>query len=128
GVVIAFDPNDKHAVIAYIQLAIDRTKASACLEGMLKQLARKGDAVTVKQDGAYTVGTVGTGKQDTAYFPWVAPNVVVISSEPEKKDEVDKWWRQKTFAKSSVAPLLGKLDPKALVAGAFVSDKPDKGL
>jgi len=123
GVVIAGDPNQRHGVAVYVQLTIDRTKASACLASALKALA-KGEQVSIEQDGVYTVATAGTGKNDTAYFPWVAPNIVMISDRPEKKDLVDQWFNQKTFAKSLVAGQLGNLDTKAVATGAFASDKP----
>jgi hypothetical protein len=121
GIVIAGDPDQK-AGVAYVQLTIDRTKASACFESALKAM-KKGKSVTVKQDGNYTVASKGNGSNDTAYFPWVGTNVVVVSLRPDKKSVVDAWFNQKTFGKSLLASVVGKLDPKAAVAGAFASGK-----
>jgi hypothetical protein len=125
GVVIGADPT-KEVGIAYVQLTIDRTKASACIESALKSM-KKGSSkqITVKQDGIYTVASKGTGSRDSAYFPWVGTNVVAVSIKPDKKDMVDAWFGQKGFAKSSAASVAGKLDPKAVFAGAFVPDKID---
>jgi hypothetical protein len=121
GIVVAGDTTQRHAVVVYVQLTIDRTKASACLSAAAKAIAK--ELVTVKQDGVYTVATAKTNG-DNAYFPWVAPNVVMIAARPEKKDVVDQWFNQKGFAKSLVSGQLGNLDMKAVATGAFASDKP----
>jgi len=122
GIVIAGDPSGRGEGIAFLQLKIDRTKASACLLSTLKALKKGG--VTVKQDGAYTVASKGRGRDDSAYFPWVGSNVVAISIRPDKKSKVDAWFNQKGFGRSRLGGMLGKLDPKAVVAGAFAADKP----
>jgi hypothetical protein len=125
GVVIAGDPTTKKGLAVYVQLSIDRAKASTCLEAMLRDVAGTKEKITIKQDGKYTVASAGTRKDDTAYFPWVAPNVVMIVPKPDDKSVVDAWHGQKTFSTSPVAALLGKVDQKALVGGAFATDKPD---
>ena len=120
GIVLAGNPTGGEQGVAYIQLALDRTKASACLESVLKLIAGK-KPVTVKQDGIYTVASVG---KDSAYFAWVGPNVVAVSIDPDKKPSLEAWVGQKTFAKSPVAAIADKLDRKATGAGAFSLPKP----
>lgn len=125
GIVLAGDLKAEQGV-AFLQLNIDRTKTSACLEAAMNKVS-KGKKVTVKQDGKYTVASNGPGKRDTAYFPWVAPNVVMISIKPDRKEVVDAWFNQKGFGASKLAGVLGKLDAKAVAAGAFAVDKPLNG-
>lgn len=121
GAVIAAAP-ESGAGIVFLQLSIDRTKASACLQSSLAAVGKnKGGKLTIKQDGNYTVASNGTGPRDSAYFPWIGANVVAISFKPDHKDAVDAWFGQKTFAKSAVAALAGKLDAKSVVAGAFAN-------
>jgi hypothetical protein len=119
GIVIAGDAKAEDAV-AFLQLTIDRTKASSCFQSVAKTVSN--GAITVKQDGAYT--TASKGKSDTVYFPWVGPSVVMVSIRPDRKDKVDAWFNQKGFARSKVAGIAGKLDSKAVIAGALGVDKP----
>jgi hypothetical protein len=122
GVVIAADPKNDGG-IAFVQLSIDRAKATTCLEAVAVAVTkREGKGkVTVKQDGLYTVATKGTGRGDSVYFPWAGPNVVAVSFKPNRKEVVDAWFGKKAFAQSPVAALIGKLDAKAAVAGAFAT-------
>ncbi len=120
GVVIASDPHDGDDTVAYLQLNISRAKATRCFKSTLKMIAR-GRTVSVKQQGTYTVATVTKRRSESAYFPWVAPNVVMVSMAPDHKDRVDAWFGQKTFAKSPVHGGLRKLDPKATMFGLFAS-------
>jgi hypothetical protein len=121
GIVIGADPKNDVGM-AFIQLSIDRTKATKCLESALAAISKdKGGKMTVKQDGNYTVASKGDGKRDSAYFPWVGSNVVAVSFKPDRKDKVDAWFGQKTFAKAAVAAMIGKLDGKAVFAGAYAS-------
>ncbi len=121
GFVIAGDPDGRDDdIMIFLQLTIDRTKASACMESMLKAVGRQ-KPVTVKQNGIYTEASLDG---DTAWFAWVAPNVVAFSADPGKKARLDGFLGKKGLAKSPVGAQLGKLDPKALAAGAIKLPKP----
>ncbi len=121
GIVLAGDMRNKESGVGFVQVTIDRTKASACLESVLKLVGGR-KQVSVKQDGIYTVATVGN---DSAYFAWVAPNVVVFSIQPDKKATLDAYINQKGWAKSPAAALVGKMDLKAALSGVFTVDKVD---
>lgn len=122
GVVIAvdpFDPNVDGGGVAFLQLKVDRAKASACLQSALK-MVEKAKQVTVKQDGIYTVA--GDGK-DNVYFAWVEADVVAVALRPEKKPMLDRWLNKKGFDGTPVSTAMGKLDAKAVVRGAFALAK-----
>jgi hypothetical protein len=119
GVVIAGNFSTKEGV-AFVQLNVDRAKASACLESALVGL---GTGKKVRQEGAYTVATKGTGRSE-AYFPWIGSNVVVISFDPDRKAKVDAWWNQKGFASSKAGIASIKRDPKAVVTVASGNEAP----
>jgi hypothetical protein len=121
GFVIAADPKADEVVI-YMQLTIDRAKATTCLSSAMVSLDKdRGKQVTMKQDGIYTVASKGTGKHDTAYFPWLGPNVVMVSLRPDRKDKVDGWFNQKGFWQSKLS---AKVDPRVAVSGGLATDKP----
>nr|MBA2539066.1 hypothetical protein [Deltaproteobacteria bacterium] len=72
GLVVAGDPDGRDDdIVVFVQLTLDRTKATACMETMLKQVEKR-KQIAVKQDGIYTVASVGN---EAAYFAWVGPNV-----------------------------------------------------
>lgn len=121
GLVVAGDPNGRDDdVMLFLQLTIDRTKASACIESMLK-VVEKRKQVTVKQNGIYSEVSVGG---DTAYFAWVAPNVVAFNLDPGRKARLEGFLGKQGLAKSPVGALLSKLDPKAAASGAIKTVKP----
>lgn len=124
GVVVAGDP--KTAIVVFAQLALDREKASACLGSMLKVMDPK-KKTTIRQDGMFTVATIeGTAGTETAYFGWVAPNVVAFVLDADKQ-KLEAWLGKKGFDKAPVAPLFAKTNRKAVLAGAFVLEKPLRG-
>lgn len=121
GVVVAGDPNGRDDdVMLFLQLTIDRTKASACIESMLKAVEKR-KQVTVKQNGIYSEVSVGG---DTAFFAWVSPNVVAFNLDPGNKARLDGFLGKQGLARSPVGALLGKLDPKAVASGAIKTAKP----
>ncbi len=122
GVVLAGDTRGKDNGVGFVQVTIDRTKASACLESVLKVVGGR-KTTSVKQDGIYTVATVG---KDTAYFAWVTPNVIAFSIRPDNKASLDAFLNQKGgWVKAPVAALATKMDPKAVLSGVFAVDKVD---
>jgi hypothetical protein len=123
GVVVAADPAKKQIAI-FLQLAVDRARASTCFESLLKTMRPK-KQTTVKQDGIYTVITIAGGsKTEVAYFAWVAPHVVAfVFGEPDKA-KLDTWIGHRDFGKTSVASLFAKTDPKAAVGIAYSLGKP----
>lgn len=121
GFVVAGSPKGEQAVF-FVQLSIDRQKASACLESTLKLVfGRKGGKqIAVKQDGIYSVASDGGNK--ALYFAWVAPNVVAFTVNPESKAELAGWvGGKKAFARSAVAAAADKLDTRLAGFGAFSS-------
>jgi hypothetical protein len=121
GFVIAGDPNGRDDdVVVFLQLTMDRAKASSCIEAAVKSVEKK-KPVTIKQDGVYTVATVG---KETAYFAWVAPNVVAFTMDPEKKQLIEANVGKKGLGKAPVGALLGKMDAKAIAFGAIKMSKP----
>lgn len=122
GVVIAGDPSSRGpAAVAIFQLAVTRPAATACLRAVLR--TEKG--VTVADRGSYTVASKGS---DHLYFSWLGPDVVAMAIEPDDKALLERWTRGKgAFAKSPVAALTAKLDPRLLATVAFASDKPLSG-
>lgn len=121
GVVIAGDPNGKDDdIMVFIQLKIDRAKASTCLESLLRT-AEKRKQVTVQQTGIFTEITVG---QDTAHFAWVDKAVVAFNVDPMKKARLERFVGKQGLAKAPVGSLFGKLDLKATAFGAIKLTKP----
>jgi hypothetical protein len=82
---------------------------------------------TIAQDGIYTVTTTVGTKTETAYFGWVAPNVVAFVFDQPEKQKLEAWIGKKGFDKSPVAPLFAKANGKAVLAGAFALEKPLRG-
>ena len=120
GVVVAGDPAAERGAV-YLQLAIDRARATACIEAIVKVVGDK--SVTVRQDGIYTVISEGVD-DETVHLAWVAPNVVVIPMDMSKAD-AEAWTGHKgAFARSLVAKRIAKLDTKAIAWGAFASATP----
>lgn len=120
GVVFAGDPATGNGV-AFLQLTLDRAKATACLEASLRAASGNPKA-SVKAEGNIAALSVGG---DTAYVAWVTGDVVAIAFEPEKKDVLQAWIGQKgAFAKTAVPAQLGKVDTKAIAWGAMALDKP----
>lgn len=121
GFVVAGDPNGKDDdIVVFLQLNIDRAKASSCIETMLKAVEKKAQ-ISIKQDGVYTIASVGG---DAAYFAWVGPNVVMFTADPDKKANLEKNVGKKGLAKAPVGGLLGKMDAKAIAFGALKLSKP----
>jgi hypothetical protein len=120
GVVFAGDPTTGKGV-AFLQLTLDRAKATACLEASLRAASGNPKA-SVKAEGNLAALSVGG---DTAYVAWVTGDVVAIAFDPEKKDVLQAWIGQKgAFAKTAVPGQLGKVDTKAIAWGAMALDKP----
>lgn len=121
GFVIAGDPNGKDDdIMLFVQLKIDRAKASTCLEAMLRTVEKR-KQVTVQQTGMFTEVSVG---KDTAYFAWVDKAVVAFNIDPIRKARLEGFVGKKGLAKSPVGSLFGKLDPKAAAFGAIKLAKP----
>lgn len=121
GVVVAGDPDGKDDdIMVFIQLKIDRPKASTCLEAMLRTVEKR-KQVTVQQTGKFTEASVG---DETAYFAWVDKAVVAFNVEPIKKARLERFVGKQGLAKSPVGSLFGKLDPKAAAFGAIKLAKP----
>lgn len=121
GVVIAGDPDGKDDdIMAFVQLKVDRAKASACFKSVL-EVAERRKQIVVKQDGTFTEVSVNG---DTAYFAWVAPNVVAFNLDPGSKPRLQGFLGKQGLAKAPVGKLLGKLDPKAVASGAIKLAKP----
>ncbi len=121
GFVVAGDPNGRdHDVMVFIQLKIDRPKASTCIESMLRTIEKR-KQITVQQTGMFTEVTVGN---EVAYFAWVDKQVVAFNLEPNKKPRLEGFLGKKGLAKSPVGSLFGKLDTKAAAFGAIRTTKP----
>lgn len=121
GVVVAGDPDGKDDdIMVFLQLKIDRPKASTCLEAMLRTVEKR-KQVTVQQTGKFTEASVG---DETAYFAWVDKAVVAFNVEPIKKARLERFVGKQGLAKSPVGSLFGKLDPKAAAFGAIKLAKP----
>lgn len=119
GIVIAGDPATGRGVL-FAQLSIDRAKVAACIEGALRSVGPK--KPQLKTDGNITQINY---ESDTLYLAWVAPQVVAISFEPEKKDALLAWIGQKgALAKTGVPAQIAKVDTKAVAWGALALDKP----
>ena len=124
GVVLA-GTLDHGPGVAFVQLTIDRAKATTCIEGALQMVLRaqgeKPMKIAVKADGIFTSFSVG---HDAIWVAWVASDVVAIAFKPENKPKLEAWIGQKGFAKSELAAQVAKADTKALAWGAFTFDKP----
>lgn len=115
GLVVAGDP-EKNQFVFFLQLGLDRAKASACFEALMSKKA--GEKVALEQQGVYSVFT-SKNRQRSIYAAWPAPNVVAFTLEPENKPTLAAWIGRGGFARSPVAPLLARTDPKAIAAGAL---------
>ena len=119
GVVVAGDPRQDAGVV-FLQLSLDRAKATACLEATLRAMGNP--KAQLKLDGNIAAVSVG---RDTAYLAWVTGDVVAISLEPEKKDALQAWIGQKgAFAKTASGALaLAKGTVSGSVRGTFADAK-----
>lgn len=116
GFVIAGDPNGRDDdVMVFLQLKVDRPKASTCLEAMLRAVEKR-KQVTLQQTGMFTEVSVGT---DTAYFAWVDKHVIAFNLDPMRKPRLEGFLGKKGLAKSPAGSLFGKLDTKAAAFGAI---------
>lgn len=121
GFVVAGDPDGRDDdIVVFLQLTIDRAKASSCVEAAIKSVEKK-KQVSIKQDGIYTVATVG---RETAYFAWVGPNVVAFTLDPEKKQLIENNVGKKGLGNAPVGALIGKMNAKAIAFGAIKMAKP----
>lgn len=119
GLVIAGEPAAHGpSAVVIAQVAVARAKAVSCLRALFSD--EKG--ITVADQGAYTIASKGSAH---IYFAWLAPDVVAMAIEPFDKAVLDRWTQGKgAFARSAVAGLAGKVDPKLVVSGAFADTKP----
>lgn len=116
GVVVAGDPNQRDdEIVVFLQLKIDRAKASTCFEQVMRSLD-KGGQVSVQQTGMFTEVSVDGSN---AYFAWVDKNVVAFNFDPISKTRLSSSLGKKGLAKSPAGSLFGKLDLKAAAFGAI---------
>jgi hypothetical protein len=122
GVVVAGDP-EKNQLVLYVQLAVDRAKATACFEALIAKKAGSGPKPTMRQEGMYTVMMSRSGQREI-FVAWPAPNVLAFTFDPQNKPALAAWVGREGFAKSPVAPQIAKADPKAIAAGAVALSRP----